>query len=262
MNSQKQLSTRSGSKTDLSEIDPWLAEDGQVLEDAGVLDVVRKDRSSVISFQDKAAQLRGLRDLVLRPNEAINLLPTPVSAVKDTRLKIDPSVSLLAVTVLSISSVLGMGIYMMNQNPNAQLMKMQQSTSQQMAQLSSESMNANAAIADRAVTEAGTDLAVCLWGCGGEAETKPTEPETFQAETVSNPVSSAASVEQVATVPSGSTLNIRSEPNGKVVNTIPSGDRLSVPAELSSDRKWAKVTWLESNLSGWVSYGIVYPLYR
>jgi hypothetical protein len=243
--------------------DPWFSdEDLDLLDKAGVIDIAKQNtivKEKASGLNQNAIQLKELMDLVNAQPQAIALKTEPIRrAVQDTRFKVDPSFGLLGMALFSTLCSVGMGLYMMNQSPNAQVLQLA-AVNQQLA---TNSLNANAAIADRAVTEAGTSVTACLWGCGEkDVPDKSQQVESSPEFAYSQPVARQNVGSPVAVIPTGMTLNIRSSPGGQVISTIPGGDALSSPIEISGDRQWAKITWIASNMTGWVSYPVVNDLY-
>ena len=246
------------------EPNPWFSdEDVEMMDSIGVFSATpAPEKSKIIDFQ-KAQELREL--IADRNQQKIQPIAKVGSAIRDTRLKIDNSVSLLVVAAGSVVSTAIMGFAMMTQNPNAQVLAL----AQQNQILVKNSLNANAAIADAAVKDSANKFDFSLIKWGGNNETEPNTIAADRAESVpyvessmSQSASSIAPAEIVATIPAGSTLNIRSSADGKVIGTIPGGDRVSTPLEYSNGNEWVRVKWLESNVEGWISYPVVYPFYN
>lgn len=221
------------------------------------------------SNQPQAGELVALSKVVaqlqekLNTQENIKLDVKPKQSIK--RLEpTDPSKLILSlVGIMSATSVLCVGFVswvMFQTSPARQMAEMSRYSVDAVAKATSESTNAiayaakqNASIAKVASKERSNSFSLISLGSQPTQESSETPLEASTTDQPQPPVSSQS---LPITSPSGVkiqryNLNIRNSPDGEILNTIPIGDSFLPGGQVENG--WLFGTWIESNLSGWVS---------
>jgi hypothetical protein len=175
----------------------------------------------------------------------------PMSKGTGSTWKVDPSVVTLALGgMLTASSMMSMFL-LFNSRPDQSVVALAQKT----ADISRSSMNANAAVADRAVKNAKSNTCISFW-CGDRGSRDESRVQSVATTTTANTQPVTPIRYRVIPGNFAPGLNFRDAPNGNVINTAPPGTQISQAVTVSNDGQWVQVDWIENGnaiLTGWVS---------